>query len=531
LPGIEGDLGVELEHDILTEIAKEESSDYLYERSPAGLRVVNVLPQEEGGKLAPNATFGAPPFPEVPQFDQPNFTRAISEDGNRVFWTDLNTGNVYARVDGSKTVKVSQGPAQYWTASTDGRYAFYTEEGRLYRFDLEAPGSAQERVSFTGPESSVTGVIGASEDGATVYLVADQILTSHGNSEGEIPIAGEPNLYVTHDGAPPVFIATLSAEDGREIQPFQSESVFVQKGEYGDWLPGSGQRTARVAGDGSAVVFMSNRPLASVGFPGGYPNNGLEEVYSYDSTTNRLFCVSCSSNGGPPQVSEGRAAAFLPISWSLTYLPQWVSDDGSRVFFNSAESLVTQDTNDLQDVYEWEREGSGSCTRESAVNGGCIALLSAGDSKSYSWLLGASASGNDVFVITRAQLSSEDHNETFDMYDARVNGVVSLQVPVCTGGGCQGIPVSQPVFATPPSVTFAGAGNFPVLVKSKKSRTNHHAAAPSRRRKLKGALKLCNRLTNKQRIRVCRVRARKRDSYSNGYQAGGTRHPTGPRGQ
>ena len=42
--------------------------------------------------------------------------------------------------------------------------------------------------------------------------------------------------------------------------------------------------------------------------------------------------------------------------------------------------LVAQDTNGQQDVYEWEREGTGSCTLGAGVNGGCVYLLSGGDS-------------------------------------------------------------------------------------------------------------------------------------------------------
>ncbi len=31
----------------------------------------------------------------------------------------------------------------------------------------------------------------------------------------------------------------------------------------------------------------------------------------------------------------------------------------------------------------------------------------------------------------------------------------------CSGSGCQGVPASPPVFATPSSVTYSGVGNFP----------------------------------------------------------------------
>ena len=52
-----------------------------------------------------------------------------------------------------------------------------------------------------------------------------------------------------------------------------------------------------------------------------------------------------------------------------------------------------------------------------------------------SWLLGASASGDDVFVISRAQLSAVDRNETNDLYDARVEGVAQSPAAACVLAG------------------------------------------------------------------------------------------------
>jgi len=50
-------------------------------------------------------------------------------------------------------------------------------------------------------------------------------------------------------------------------------------------------------------------------------------------------------------------------------------------------------------------------------------LISSGTDPDNTYLLGSSASGNDVFVITRAQLVAADHNGNDDVYDARVGGV------------------------------------------------------------------------------------------------------------
>jgi hypothetical protein len=153
----------------------------------------------------------------------------------------------------------------------------------------------------------------------------------------------------------------------------------------------------------------------------------------------------------------------LPISYSGAFMHRWVSEDGGRVFFDSNEGLVAQDTNGKQDVYEWEREGEGSCEQRvpARPNGGCIYLLSGGTSSASSYLLDSSANGNDVFIISRAHLTEQDPGGTVELYDARVGAVEALAPPACTGTGCQGLPSAPPPFATPSSVTFNGIGNFP----------------------------------------------------------------------
>lgn len=452
-------------------------SDYLYDSVDERDVLVGVLPD---GEVAGNATFGAVPLGTGEQ-NTPDFSGVVSSDGRWVYWTDLAAGPEENRVfvrenpgapesprDGhgnctvaadACTVAVSAGPARYWTSAGEGRYVFYEESGQLLRYDALSKMSEP----WTPASAGVLGLLGAGGDGSSAYLVGTGVLAgSSVSSQGVPPAAGEPNLYLLRYGSPPVFIATLNYYDGGEVQPMRSSNTGVQGGEFGDWQAGLGNRTDAVTADGLSAVFMSNRSLPVVGFPHGYTNDGAEEVYSYQADTNELFCISCSATGEP-----GGAGSYLPVSWSAVHLPEWVADEGNRVFFDSFASLVSQDTNGRQDVYEWERAGTGSCSAGAHLNGGCIYLLSGGASEADSWFVAASESGNDVFIVTRAQLTKTDRNDAFDLYDARVGGVEPLPEPACTGAGCQGVPAPPPTFATPPSNTYAGVGNFPPPTPSK----------------------------------------------------------------
>ncbi len=383
LLGGDGVLESELQRDVKTEIAKDENKNYLYDSVEGKLRLIDVSPE---GRVVPDATIGAPPLMYAnpqPHRNPPNFGGAISADGNRVYWSSLETtgenlnviddirerptglylrenpGEPQSPVVNGKcsvpsdacTVQVSAGEAQYWASAANGRYAFYGEGGGLYRFDAESEAGGGSREVLASADAGVMGVLGASEDGEDVYFVATGVLAG-GNSEGADPVEGAPNLYLSRGVGSPVFIATLSSADGGESVPYGG-LIVTGFGEFGDWQAGLGHRTARVTGDGAGVVFMSTRSLGVVGYPHGYPNMGAGEVYAYEAGSNSLFCASCGST------REG-ASGYLPVSWGDNTLPQWISEDGDRVFFDSGSALVAQDTNGKQDAYEWEREGTGT---------------------------------------------------------------------------------------------------------------------------------------------------------------------------
>ena len=198
---------------------------------------------------------------------------------------------------------------------------------------------------------------------------------------------------------------------------------------------------------------MSGQSLPVVGYPHGYPNEGQEEVYAYEAEGGgSLFCVSCSRSGEAPRYRVN-SAGVLPVSWMKTEQPQVISDDGSRVFFDSWEPLVSQDTN-----------GSSMCmsgsvmVRVAAAKAGGVSTCSQvalARLRRGSW---GRARAGDAFVISRADLTGTAGYEGFAVYDARVGGVQPVALPVCTGSGCQGVPPAAPIFATPASVSSLALG-------------------------------------------------------------------------
>jgi hypothetical protein len=499
----------------------------LYDSVAGHVHLVNVLPN--GSTTADAALGGVSPEGEeqepglLPYYKAGyhHVGQAVSADGSRIVWTDLSTGDLYVRENpaapDASTVLVAEG-AYYRGASSDGSKVLYTKDGDLYEYDVET-GVTRDLA----PGGSVLGVLGASEDVSRVYFVAESgDLASNANGLGQRAQAGQPNLYLEDDGETR-FIATLSFEDNY----FEGlEGAANGLPVVGDWRAGLAVRSAEVTPDGESVVFMSRRSIT------GYDNNGgcwsryggfgeqahvvdaCPEVFVFDAGSQQLSCASCNPTGAPPvgvplspeypeQVRIG--GAFLPLPTTLedtsAYQLRTISDDGDRVFFDTTDPLVPQDTNGVQDVYEWERDGSGTCSQPD----GCVYLLSGGTSNEESFFVDASASGDDVFFTTRARLVPEDENEFVDLYDARVDGGFPKLSTACTGTGCQGVPPAPPAFATPASVTFAGIGNFATQKPSAKPT----GKSLTRGQKLAKALKLCRRKPPGRRA-MCERQARKR---------------------
>jgi hypothetical protein len=380
----------------------------------------------------------------------------ISVDGSRIFFSDAGTGRIYMREpEAARTIPVSAGQAYWRAATTDGSSVFYTEGEDLYRFDV----GSETREALTSAAAGVLGTLGiATENGSYAYFVATGVLADNENGNKERAKLGEANLYEWHSGET-IFISRLSMEDGYDEydwRDFYSSNPGA--------APATGEKSSRVDPGGTTVLFASGAQLTS------YANVGFDELYLYDATSGRLTCVSCNPSWAPA-TSSAYLTGSLPIAPAPernAFLTRNLSADGTRVFFQTRESLVPRDKNEQMDVYEWEREGVGGCSSASTSfserSGGCLYLISTGESGDPSYFGDASADGNDVFFFTRQSLVGQDRDENDDLYDARVDGGIAAQNPPppasCTGEGCLGPVDPSPVFGASSSETFAGAGNL-----------------------------------------------------------------------
>lgn len=464
--------------------------------------------------------------------------RTISADGRWVAWTwgvpygpeaSDYRGLFLRDTVAERTYQLGGHGALYQTMSSDGSEVFYLEGRNLYAFNT----ATQTQTDLTpshGAEEENAGVKEAvsdvSEDGASVYFVATGVL-----AEGAVH--GQPNLYLLRDSNGSWgtrYIATLSRQD---------EKDWYEE-EFGGSQNAAGV-SSRVSPDGRFLTFMSQMPLT--GYDNIDANSGQpdEEVFLYDASTGHLACASCNPSGARPsgvldavgqrllvdnqefwgyKFRQGQhwLAGSIP-GWTYRnngrslYQPRYLSDSG-RLFFNSPDALVPQDTNGVEDVYEYEPTGVGDCTLTNPAfsprSGGCVSLISSGTSSSESVFYDASESGDDVFFLTASRLTPADQDTAFDVYDAHVCSAsvpclsAAVSPPPCSSGdSCKAAPSPQPtIYGAPASATFNGTGNAA-------SAPRHHFAPRCR----SGQARRRGRCVKKHKARTTHCNKRRRGRH------------------
>jgi hypothetical protein len=440
-----------------------EKENILYESCGGILRLIAILP--DGTPSQSSSTAGVGNNLETLSVFYANRSagtyRAVSRDGRSIYWTASgeDPGKLYLRIHADQPQSsvtagecdepakactlpvselVSSGAARFWTASADGRYAFFSMGGLLYEYNATDPAEPETHVVASGVERF--GMLGASEDASRLYFVSTAILAPGASN-------GKANLYFLERGEAPRFIGILSPQD---IEAANVESTAINKE--------PGYRAARVSANGLFAAFMSSAPLT--GFDNTDQRNGEadREVFVYDAAAEggegHLVCVSCDPGISPLGRDIRNNESRVPV-WAVARIPTWPSAlypsntlvvDGTepRLFFDSFVPLTPRDTNEKADVYEWRgAKNKAACEMDGAERyvpsmAGCLSLISSGTSDQDSEFIDADPSGRNVFFATGQSLLPQDPG-LIDIYDAREGGgfpPVQASQP-CDGEACQ----------------------------------------------------------------------------------------------
>ena len=396
------------------------------------------------------------------------------------------------RVENAAIEEGEHAGATYVYASPDGSHAFFASTSQLT--GVAPSNGLVKEYDFnvnTGTLTYLPGVVGplvASANDGSGFLFE----STASSPALDLWTAGPAGGHVTT-------ITPLPAPPASARQPFLG-ALDVSGG--------------RVSADGSVFVFRTNSPV-----PGGFNNaGGFAQIYRYDLATG-LSCVSWPPVGVAPSAdahvsydsAEGAEKPNGSNAEPMTKLDARVmSSDGSRVFFDTSDPLVSQATNGKRDVYEWE--------------GGHVFLISSGKSADNSYVLDSSASGGDVFFTTDEGLVSGDVDNSYDVYDARIprpGDTPPPSVAPCQGEVCLGPPGLPFLPSAPPSATFNGSGNLSPM---QEGNTNSSVKTKTltRAQRLVRALHACRKKPGKKR-RGCEIQARRRFAPRSNKGHSGTR--------
>jgi hypothetical protein len=402
---------------------------------------------------------------------RPEYLRdTISPDGSALafisppFVSRPSESQLYLRRNGEKTIWVSDpegsGPVakpaevELEAVSADGRHVLFTTTSRLLDEDTndgpdlylytEGPDPAHESnltlISRSGDVvagSEETPLVGLSRDATKIYFYVNGGL-----------------LMLWDNGR----LSTLAAT---------SPAVGNLRGGNSISIISSSPGLSRVSPDGNTLAFFSQSTYGKrYGLTGAVTENHAE-LYIYDAAENTLSCASCPTDGEPatvdatemPHASNASPEFRLPGD-----RPRFLSSDGRRVFFSTAEALVREDTNGVSDAYEYYPET------------GQVTLLSTGTSPDGAWFGGAGSSGDDAFLFTRQKLIGVDTDTLVDLYDARVEGGFPEPRPApapCSEDGCQGQSPAGPAREPTGSASFEGPGNLTAKRHRRRHRHQH----------------------------------------------------------
>jgi hypothetical protein len=353
-------------------------------------------------------------------------------------------------VDDDGTLLSTCGASQLYGSaySSDGQRVFFRTKpgcGEHERIYLRAGGHTTEisasrctlSAAECGPEEDVE-FAGATPDGSIAYISTAQRLTDDDTNatddlyryevaDGKLtlltPGSAVPHLFVetfavlpSNDGSRTYFAAAGQVIPG-ESAPAGTNLYLADNQGLHFIAPLSGSEPFDVSADGRYVLFQSQAKLTTG------DDDESTDVYRYDVDAGEYLRVSTGLDGagnGPFQATLAKGPA---------------PDVGREALFTTAERLIPQDHNELEDVYEWTEAGG-------------LGLVSAGTPGFGGEYMGSTDDGRTVLFRTQATLLPRDRDGgELDIYAARVGG--GFPEPAGPAGCGSGGACEAPVAGTP----------------------------------------------------------------------------------
>jgi len=434
----------------------DEAPGSVYDNDIAAGTVVVISKTPAGDDIPQDPLGTRAPFPSKRGTNGEEFIEipALSSDGSHVLMSTAGPGgrfHLYMTVDDTQHYEVSKGEDGKNHAVT---FAGMTDDGSTVYF------TSPERMNSEDTDSNVD-IYKWSEATDSLTLVSKGSEgTGNGSSCGAGWIGGcsvevVPRPYHNAGGSTEPPLDTVMASEAGDLYFYSPEQLDGSRGALGlrnlyvyrgggvhfvaALQPSSPSMRMNVAPDGSHMALVTRSQLTS------YNAGGHAEMYTYDAAARAIKCVSCLPSGNPPSgdVEASQNGLFM-------------TEDG-RAFFSTDDSLVAQDANGIEDVYEFV-EG-----RPQLISTGTGDT--AGNSFRPAGLVGVSEDGTDAFFGTYNTMVPEDENGGFlKFYDARTNGGFPFNkppAPCAAADECHGPETAQPanpIIST--GANLSGRGNF-----------------------------------------------------------------------
>jgi hypothetical protein len=397
--------------------------------------------------------------------------------------------------------------ATFQGASADGSKVFFTtrqkllskepevkvigEEGttlNLYEYDFSkrAEGKALVLLSPDPVGAKVEGVVRTSPDGSHVYFGALGALPISGKGG---PVAGKANLY-GYD--------TVTGETkfvgGSQVEGIGTTISTDQN-----------TRPAQTTPDGRYLVFSSKSPLA--GDTNGPAQAVYRYDFQTGELTwvSHAAHGFTPRNEGKDAMVAPLNGMLIGAMANIGDWNRAISEDGSHIIFTTKEKLQADDVNNAADLYGWH-DGTVSLISDGQNPGGVsvnttpAGLVSAGGMSASGsdifFSTQASLVGQDTDVLQDVYDARVDGG-----FPAPV------APPSCLGEACQGISSGLPSFGSATSSGFPASGNLTPPAISVAAFDQSKPKPLTRSQQLARALRACNGKPKKKRA-ACKSQAR-----------------------